>query len=181
MSVDTARALAITDGWMEPGELEWLAEHASRAQAIVEVGSWCGRSTMALACHTQGTIFAVDTWLGSEEHQGVFQNNPPDHVFKKFQENFWDHICVGRVIPVRLPSIAAASLFAGLGARFDMVFIDAAHDYDNIHADISAWLPLVRPNGLICGHDMGYPPIVRAVGELVGIVSTHHSIWSKRL
>ncbi len=58
-----------TEGWMKPSDLEWLAEKASTFQTIVEVGSWMGRSTMAMADDTEGfgAILAVDTWRGSEE------------------------------------------------------------------------------------------------------------------
>jgi len=35
----------------------------------------------------------------------------------------------------------------------DMVYIDAAHDYDNVVDDLFAWYPKVKSGGFICGHD----------------------------
>jgi hypothetical protein len=37
----------------------------------------------------------------------------------------------------------------------DFVYIDGAHNYDAIRADINAWLPKVKPGGYIGGHDYG--------------------------
>lgn len=36
---------------------------------------------------------------------------------------------------------------------FDLVYIDADHSYQNVSNDITAWLPKVKPNGVLCGHD----------------------------
>ncbi len=35
----------------------------------------------------------------------------------------------------------------------DFVYLDADHSYTAVQNDIEAWLPLVRPGGIICGHD----------------------------
>ena len=36
-----------------------------------------------------------------------------------------------------------------------MVFIDGAHDYENMMNDIRLWMPLIRSGGLLTGHDYG--------------------------
>ena len=73
--IDISRALAV-DGWMTELELTYLAETASKSTLIVEVGSWMGRSTCALAATTKGLLFAVDTWKGSEEHASMLAPYP---------------------------------------------------------------------------------------------------------
>lgn len=47
----------------------------------------------------------------------------------------------------------------------DFVFIDADHTYESVSKDISAWLPKVKPGGIIAGHDFSnqYPGIIQAV------------------
>ena len=174
----------LTEGWMKPSELEWLAEQASKHRCIVEVGSWMGRSTTAMADNMEGSgvIFAVDTWRGSEEHESYLKDKPIDFVYNIFRKNLTVHIESGRVCPVHLPSIEAARVFRAIGyADFDMVFIDASHDYENVKADIKAWKPLLRSGGLLCGHDWGHPPIVQAVRELLGNPKSSSTIWYARM
>ena len=53
--------------------------------------------------------------------------------------------------------------------NFDLIFIDALHDYDHIKQDIELWLPKIKQGGVICGHDYNntrFPGIARAVNEI---------------
>jgi hypothetical protein len=123
-----------------------------------------------------GVIYAVDTWRGTKEdgHYKQLQGKPEDWLLNEFQKNIGEALFAGPAHIVRalqLPSIEAAKY---LGTEcyklsFDMIFIDAAHDYDNVKADILAWRPLLAPGGLLCGHDFdaGRAGVVRAVRELI--------------
>ena len=49
----------------------------------------------------------------------------------------------------------------------DFVYIDADHRYEAVKADILAWLPKVKKNGWLCGHDYGEKDgVTKAVDEL---------------
>lgn len=154
------------EGWMQPAELQWLASQAAFHDKIAEVGSWMGRSTRALADNTAGTVFAIDTWAGSNEpnHVKLLADKDPNWLIERFMAN------VGNLYNVevyRRTSLEAAKAFQDLGIKFDMIFLDAAHDYDNVLADIKAWLPLLEDGGLICGHDFLGPfaGVTKAVTE----------------
>lgn len=170
MRIDKARLIR---GWMNEDELVWLAQRAETHTRIVEVGSFCGRSCRALADNTTGTVTAVDTW-GIEhpaygEISGLFQN---------FQDNM---IGLTNIRIVKKMSVnAAASL---RGEQFDMVFIDADHRYESVKADIAAWLPLIVPGGLICGHDYDdHDDVRRAVNEVLPNAKLEAgSIWALNL
>jgi SAM-dependent methyltransferase len=176
---DIRKADAIK-GWMLPGELTWLAEQARRHQRILEVGSFAGRSTRALAdnCQPGSAIFAVDTWEGSPEHLAMF----PDllDLWSEFNRNLADHVVTGRVTTWKMSSLEAANHFKESGQTFDMIFIDASHDYDSVCADLLAWRPLLKNGGLLCGHDHGrYSGLDRALRETLDEYSVMEdgSIW----
>lgn len=50
----------------------------------------------------------------------------------------------------------------------DWIFIDADHSYESVRDDLAAWYPLLKVDGLFCGHDYGksdYPGVTQAVDE----------------
>lgn len=54
-----------------------------------------------------------------------------------------------------------------LNESFDFIYIDAAHDYESVKADIMAWLPKVKKGGYLCGHDYGvFDGVKKAVDEI---------------
>ena len=78
--------------------------------------------------------------------------------------------------PVRLPSVEAAKTYAD--GSLDLVYIDAAHDYDNVIADITAWLPKVRKGGTLSGYDFNHPPVNKAVNDtLNGVTYFGEDVW----
>ena len=49
----------------------------------------------------------------------------------------------------------------------DFIFIDADHHYEHVKNDILTWLPKVKDDGWILGHDIDFPDVERAVRELL--------------
>lgn len=48
-------------------------------------------------------------------------------------------------------------------ASLDFAYIDAGHDLESVRADLAAWLPLVRPGGILAGHDYLDGPVGEAI------------------
>ena len=174
-------------GFLAPEEGEALARVAVLVAApgpFVEIGSWCGRSTVYLgraARRTSRVLFAVDHHRGSEEHQPGEGYHDPD-LFDA---------ALGRVdtLPEFRRTIARAGLedavFALVGPSAEIgrwwsgpaafVFIDGGHAMDTALADWRAWGPHVAPGGILAIHDVfpdpkdgGRPPYEiwkRAVGS----------------
>jgi len=50
----------------------------------------------------------------------------------------------------------------------DFFFIDASHTYKNVKKDLIAWIPKLKPDGWMLGHDIDYPSVEAAVMDVIG-------------
>lgn len=154
-------------GWMSPIELRWLAEQASQMRSVVEIGCLHGRSSYALATGCPGTVYCLDPWN--------------DAGYESWMNS------VGEVLP-NVVGIRGASPEAGalVPDPVDMVFIDGAHDYQSVLADVLYWR--ARTRVLLCGHDYtegpdGYPDVKTVVDFVFGdevVVAPDTAIWTVR-
>jgi predicted O-methyltransferase YrrM len=150
-----------------------MVNEAREGAHFVEVGSWKGKSSsyMAVEIINSGKNIrfdCVDTWGGSPEHQQGGSHVDHFVVDGVLFDHFIDNMkpVEGYYNPVKNYSIEAAKLYAD--NSLDFVFIDAAHDYENVKADIQAWLPKVKIGGWIGGHDYTWNEgIRRACRELL--------------
>lgn len=157
-ALDKARDGGI-DGWMSEAELLFLHDMAKTNETIAEIGSWKGRSTKAML-DMGAHVTAVDHWQGSDT---IKELAGEQDVYAQFMKNVGHY---PNLKVMKMPSLdAAASLN---GDKFDMVFIDAGHSYEDCKNDIKAWLP--RTKKIIAGHDYspGWPGVQRAVKEAFG-------------
>lgn len=130
-----------------PNDVAVLQKLAAEAPVIVEVGTFCGATAevMALAQPKGGRLISVDTFKGSS---GDVTSRVPEGFALEMAQQRLARFDVRFIV---LPSVEAARLIEDQSV--DLVFIDAAHDYDSVKADILAWAPKVKPTGIIAGHD----------------------------
>ena len=166
----TLRALALsTKGFMPVEEGDALHAAAIAAGAAVpdlpwvEVGSYCGRSTIWLgdAARTTGaTLFAVDHHRGSEENQSGWEHHDPDVVDERvgkmdtlpfFRRTIHDAGLEDRVVGVvgRSPTVARA-----WSTPLALLFIDGGHGVEPARADYAGWTPHVAVGGTLAIHDV---------------------------
>jgi len=124
---------------------------SSSGSRFVEVGSWKGKSSSFMAVEIANSnknieFYCVDTWMGSSEHKGMKEI---DFLYETFIQNMKP--LEKYYVPIRKPSIEAANQFQD--HSLDFVFIDASHEYEDVKNDIKAWLPKVKKNGILAGHD----------------------------
>jgi len=174
--VERARSI---EGYTKESELELLlrlAESMPAGAVVVEVGSFRGRSTVAIAEGLRSVagarLIAVDTFAGDPGWSEIADVSEARRLFDHNTSEI-DFIDVIQAESVR----AAAQVADG---SIDWVFIDALHDYRSVRADIRAWAPKVRPGGLISGHDYGRAGVTDAVLAVFSDVQVEQSIWTTR-
>lgn len=140
------------EGWFSEEEGELLASNIPYMANILELGAWKGRSTVLLAQSTKGTVVSIDTFRGSEEH-GQCDN------YDEFLKNL-EREGVMNVRPIRMTSLEAALQFPD---QVDVLFIDAAHDFDSVLQDFAIWQKWVPQGGMIAFHDAILSPGVKEV------------------
>lgn len=167
------------EGWMTFRELQFLYDKAKLMNSICEIGSWRGRSTCALLSGLKnGKVTAVDTFLGSSGEDDIHSHQVKnDAVYKDFINNTKDF---NNLIVKRTNSLQEAINTADY--QYDMIFIDASHQYIDIKKDLVAWKN--KAKRLICGHDFcdAWPGVKQAVKEEIGeIDGIEGTIWYKFL
>ena len=98
-------------------------------------------------------LYAIDPWREFSEEVYPGNGNIPqqkqDGHYRITQERLKGF--GGRSVILRKTSAEAAADFAD--GQLDFVYIDGAHDYDNVVLDLNAWYPKVRKGGVLAGHD----------------------------
>ncbi|MFM9108361.1 MAG: class I SAM-dependent methyltransferase [Chloroflexota bacterium] len=176
---------------------------AIRPVRILEIGSRRGASaiSMAACCRACGVpceeIICIDTWLGNETH--MIQGNAPNAerspraellerkhgrptIYESFLANVIHFGFQDLITPLPVPSDLGLRILARTGFSADLIYMDAAHDYESVAADLAGAWPLLVPGGLLLAHD--YTPywhgVMRAIDEFSdahGLSACSHGDW----
>ncbi|MFD7968947.1 class I SAM-dependent methyltransferase [Streptomyces clavifer] len=148
---------------------EGLALYAAASDAaalglpLLEVGTYCGRSTILLAAAARAagvTALTVDHHRGSEEQQPGWEYHDPSVVdpevglmdtlpaFRRtlFAAGLEEHVVA---LVGRSPQVAAV-----WGGQLGFVFIDGGHTDEHAGGDYEGWAPKVAEGGLLVIHDV---------------------------
>jgi len=124
-----------------PGEVERAAE----------IGVAEGNFSRDLLASGVKQLVMVDAWqhIPNVTGDGNFDQHWHDRNYDKAREAvapFGDRAHI-----IKSFSVEAARLFQN--DFFDFVYLDAAHYYDGVYADLVAWYPKIRSGGIFAGHD----------------------------
>ncbi|MEU1625311.1 class I SAM-dependent methyltransferase [Streptomyces sp. NPDC020096] len=164
---ETIAAFEAAKGFMPLDE--GLALYAAAAEAaalglpLLEIGTYCGRSTILLAAVARDagiTAVTVDHHRGSEEQQPGWEYHDPELVdpevkamdtLPSFRRTLHAAGLEDHVVAVVGRSPRVAALWR---STLGLVFIDGGHTDEHATADYEGWAPHVAPGGLLVIHDV---------------------------
>lgn len=153
------------DGWFDyQNSFKFLVDSVPDNGIFVECGAWLGKSSSFLCDYAKNRIqvFIVDTWKGSQNELNTHHKLATQtDIYKLFLQNMGDR----KFTSIRKNSIEASKQFEDQSC--DVVYIDMEHTYEAVLEDIEHWLPKVKSQGYIAGHDyVNYTGgVIKAVDE----------------
>ena len=144
-----------------------LALEVSGRGPCLEIGSYCGKSTLYLgaACRESGSIlFSVDHHRGSEEQQPGEEYFDPElwdprsrsvDTLPAFRHTIARAGLEAFVVPMVCPSEVAARAWA---TPLSLIFIDGGHAEETVRADYLVWSNHLIPGGYLLFHDVFTEP-----------------------
>jgi predicted O-methyltransferase YrrM len=129
----------------------------------VEIGTYCGKSTVMLgaaAQQTGGLLFTVDHHHGSEEHQAGWEYHdtslvdPVTGLFDTLPT--LRHTLDAAGLDEHVVAIVGRSPVVALGWRtpLRLLFIDGGHTEEAAQRDFAGWAPWVDTGGALVIHDV---------------------------
>ena len=186
---DACRGAATVEGWTPDDELRFLFLAAARPTArgeVLEIGSYKGRSTVALA---RGALWAGQRTVVACDPFTIRSPTDPEHrvsTYEDFLATLQQHALSDNVEVHRERS-------EHLAARWDrpirFLWVDGNHDYEAVRADIEGFRAHLAPGALLALHDVGHHdyngPLLCFMDDVLladefGMCGIHHSIgWTQ--
>jgi predicted O-methyltransferase YrrM len=166
---DAATLAMVIEGQVSKAEVIQLVELARTSPAntsIVEIGSYRGRSTIALALgslsSSKNRVYAIDPHV---EFTGVFGG----HFGPEDQALLYKNIVranVGEIVSVVSLSSQAASK-AWSSRTVSLLWLDGDHSYSAVRDDYDAWSPFLISDAVIAFHDSEAHGVTQVINELL--------------
>ncbi len=156
-------------GFMPDDEGEALFRAAVRAgdtfdgATFVEIGAWCGKSTVYLGAAAEKTgsvLFSLDHHRGSEENQAGWDHHDSKLVDPKTGRidtlPFWRRTIVDAGLESSVVGLVGESVTVSSRWRTPVAFcfIDGGHGSEPAWADYQGWAPVVASGGWLVIHDV---------------------------
>lgn len=183
--VPSTEAWKSIPGWFDfQFHYDWILDLVDNGDVFVEVGSFLGKSLAFFVENARKRgkelkVFSVDTFRitpdddgggsmpwgqnGKEWEAQQRAGGEPEPLLRCFLENISHAPGSEMVKHIQADSVSAARQFQDRSVK--AVFLDASHLYKNVLSDLGAWLPKLRGDGVIGGHDYQSPEVRKAIHD----------------
>ena len=125
-------------------------------------------------------LYLVDRWKAYNEKEAIplemkvgyckqeFFDIWKKSTYEKFQNN-------SSITILEMDSFGAANFFKTTNIKLDFVYIDGSHAYESVMRDCIIWLPIVKIDGILGGHDFNNkyaPSVAKAAKEFSKRIGT---------
>ncbi|MGB6107115.1 MAG: class I SAM-dependent methyltransferase [Mycobacterium sp.] len=169
LDAETSRLFALAEsviGFMPADEGRALFDAATRflsGGVAVEIGTYCGRSTVLLgaaAARIGSVLYTVDHHHGSEEHQPGWEFHDTtmvDPVSGRFDTlpTFRRTLDAAGLDDTIVAVVGKSTVVArGWRTPLELLFVDGGHSEAVAQADFDGWAPRVAVGGALIIHDV---------------------------
>lgn len=136
-----------------------------KESTIIEIGAYAGESTEIFATKFKEVI-TIDPYVNDyDKNDAACQYMDLVDVYKVFQS-----------VTSKYPNIkhikkTSDEAFEELQhIKVDVVYIDGLHTYEQVKKDILNYMPMIKSNGFLSGHDYSehWGGVVQAISETIG-------------
>lgn len=135
---------------------------------MAEIGCYAGES-MDIFAQTTQYYYAIDLWENGFDDDHHLSNAYPMYLV---EEEFDKRIKENNIVIIKMKMTSARASLKIPDNTLDFVYIDANHKYSYVKEDILLWLPKIKKNRAIGGHDFYGDPwgpgVSKAVCEVLG-------------
>ncbi|MBN2964459.1 class I SAM-dependent methyltransferase [Sulfurospirillum sp. T05] len=144
----------------ELDKLNILAGSLPSSSNIVEIGSYYGASSLAIAkgisLKENAILFCIDTWKNTS------MSESDKDIYEEFLVNIDTHKHLIR--PIRGYSHNVHNQIKHLAkSGIDMLFIDGDHSYEGVKRDWDLYSPMLKSGSVVIFHDVGWAEGVKKV------------------
>lgn len=142
-----------------------LCEFLPKKALGVEIGSFAGESALLFMLSGKvGHLACVDPW-----NTDYYRDNRialAEASFDRVQAAM-----PGKISKHKLTGLEFLEARSESKVKLDFIYVDGDHSFECCRGEIQRSTSLIKPGGIICGHDYGYrksPGVERAVKEVFG-------------
>jgi len=187
--------------WMSENPHVWDSQHEwfnkmiddLKPHTIIEVGSFKGGSAIHMAQHLKelgldAAIVCVDTWLSDRilwldpawrPHLHIAHGRP--EYYNVFMRNVIEAGLTDYIVPLPMPSLAAARFLFRLDISAQLVYVDGSHERGDAYLDIQNYYDNLLDKGgvmLVDDIDFSNPMFEGLICDLTQFVVERHMTFS---